>query len=365
MRRIPDRTSPAARPGFVGAGARARRLLVGLLTLAGCQKEPAPSQPAASVQPAAPTATAAQSAAPLDPAHPELKWIGNIPYDVFYDQPLTVAADSTPLAGAAVASATPAPAATPAATPAAPTATPSTPPPAAGGAIDWQTLTPMPAIVEEVKQIRVRLEKNLLKVGDFNKNTASIAQDGALLAAIGAIVPKHPGEVNWKAKAPFIRDLGYQIYVKAEGTGSKPFNATKAPFEDAKRLLDGESPTGTAKDDVPLSEVADRAALMAKLNATYESVKSNVNTAARLKEMKERVAIDVAMMNLMMTVMADHSYDQADDPRYVQYVQAMMSDQKAAAEAASSENFDAFSAAIGKINNTCNECHMIFRTGSN
>jgi len=328
----------------------------------GCQNStPTPAPPASPTgQTAAP---AAPATAPVDPAHPETKWIGNIPYDVFYDQPLTVAADSTVVAAVST-SATPAPAATavPAAAPAPmPAATPST----GGGAVDWQQLAPMTAIVDEVKQIRVRLEKNLLKVGDFNKNTAGIGQDGALLAAIGAVVAKHPGEVNWKDKANFIRDLGYQISVKAEGSGSKPYNATKTPFEDAKRLLDGESPTGTAKDDVPLAEVADRAALMAKLNTKYEAVKSNVNTAARLKEEKDKVLGDLAIMNLMMTVMADHSYDQADDPRYAGYVQTMLADQKAAIDAASSENFDAYSAAIGKINNTCNECHMIFRTGSN
>ncbi len=346
---------------------RNRLCLAAVLLAAGCQKsDPAPvAAPAAA--PAAPVA-AAPAASPVDPAHPETKWIGNIPYDVFFDQPLTVAADSTVVASVASTAAAGSPAAgSPTATAPTPEPAPSSPPAtatAAAGNIDWNQLTPMPAIVDEVKQIRVRLEKNLLKVGDFNKSTAIITQDGALLAAIAAVVAEHPGDVNWKDKAGFIRDLGYQISVKAEGTGSKPFNATKTPFEDVKRLLDGESPTGTAKDDVPLAEVADRAALMARLNATYESVKSNVNTAARLKEEKEKVLRDLAIMNLMMTVMGDHSYDQADDPRYATYVQAMITDQQAALEAATGENFDAYSAALGRINNTCNECHMIFRTGS-
>ena len=343
-------------------------LLPGLAAFVGCQNStPPPTATSASSQPAAAAAPGGSpAAAPVDPAHPEMKWIGNIPYDVFYDQPLTVAADSTVVASVAASPAAGAPT-NPASAPAPPAPTSTTPAPAAtaASAVDWNTLAPMSAIVDEVKQIRVRLEKNLLKVGDFNKNTAQIAQDGALLAAIGVVVEKHPGELNWKDKAKFVRDLGYQITVKAEGTGMKPFNATKAPFEDVKKLLDGEAPTGTAKADVSLADVADRAALMAKLNATYESVKSNVNTAGRLKELKDKVAKDLAIMNLMMTVMGDHSYDQADDPRYAGYVQAMLNEQKAATEAANSDNFDAFSAAIGKINNTCNECHMIFRTGSN
>jgi len=342
-------------------------LLPFLAALHGCQNAAPTPEPSAapSVQtPSAPAAPPAAAAA-VDPAHPETRWIGNIPYDVFYDQPLTVAADSTVVAMvASSASSAPAVPASPAPPPMTPAAA-APPSPAAGSTVDWNQLTPMSAIVDEVKQIRVRLEKNLLKVGDFNKNTAAIGQDGALLAAIAAVVAKHPGEVNWKDKANHLRDLGYQISVKAEGSGSKPFNATKAPFEDLKRLLDGESPSETAKPDVPLSEVADRAALMARLNAKYESVKSNVNSPSRLKEEKDRVVGDLAIMNLMMTVMGDPSYDQADDPRYVGYVQAMLADQKAALEAANNENFDAYTAALGKINNTCNECHMIFRTGSN
>jgi hypothetical protein len=340
-------------------------ILTALTALHGCQNSTTPTSPAVPQgQAAAPTANPAAptAAAPVDPAHPEMKWIGKIPYDVFYDQPLNVAADSTIVATVAPSAGTQAPS-----TPMTPTATPAPTPAAApiAGGIDWNVLAPMPALVDEVKQTRGRLEKNLLKVGDFNKNTAVIGQDGALLAAIGAVVAKHPGEVNWKDKAGFIRDLGYQINVKAEGSGMKPYNATKTPFEDLKRLLDGEAPSGTAKDDVPFSEVADRAALMGKLNAKYESVKSNVNSAGRLKEEKERVLGDLAIMNLLMTVMGDHSYDQADDPRYAGYVQSMMNDQKAAIEAATSENFESYSAAVGKINNTCNECHMIFRTGSN
>ena len=54
-------------------------------------------------------------------------------------------------------------------------------------------------------------------------------------------------------------------------------------------------------------------------------------------ELRGRVLGDLAIMDLLMTVMADHSYDQADDPRYAGYVQTMLNDQKAAIEAANSD----------------------------
>lgn len=344
-------------------------LLLILAALTSCQNQPAagPTTTAAT-QPVAtsdPTKTSLE-VAPVDPSRLETKWIGTIPYDVFFDQPLKVASDATAVAVAT----TDAGAATPGKVDAAPPAesTPPTTPPSAGsndsGPVDWGKVVPASVLVDETKQIRVRLEKNLQKVGDYNKNIDAIGQDGAVLAGIAMVIQKHPEGPNWKDKAAYVRDFASQVYMKAEGTGSKPFNATKAPFEEIKKLLDGEAASGDAPAEATFGEVADRGALMKRLSSTYDSLKSNVNSAGRLKEEAARAQHDLAIMTLLMTIMADPSYDQADDPRYVEFVQKIVGQQKDAAEAAAADNFDGFSSAVGKINITCNECHMLFRTGS-
>jgi hypothetical protein len=361
-----------------GQGLKLRKAIVLVAlpaAIAGCQGQPvggtanpSPAQPAATSASDAPKTPISTAVAPVDPAHPETKWIGTIPYDVFYDQPLKVASDAT--AVAVVTTETPATAAPGSATPANPpptespgsTEAPSTT--AAPGEVDWAKVVPTSVLVDETKQIRVRLEKNLQKVGDYNKNIEAIAQDGAVLAGIAMVAQKHPEPPNWKDKAGHIRDFAGQVYMKAEGTGSKPFNATKAPFEEIKKLLDGEPASGEAPAEATFGETADRGALMKRLSATYDSLKSNVNSAGRLKEEASRTQHDLAMMTLLMTIMADPSYDRADDPRYVAFVQTIVGQQKEAAEAAAADNFDSYSATMGKINNTCNECHMLFRTGS-
>lgn len=306
-------------------------------------------------------------ASPVDPAHPETKWIGTIPYDVFYDRPLQVAANATPVAVAVGAPAPTNPA------PTAPGETPTEPPPAtsgetpaaaATGGVDWPSLATMDQLVDEVKQIRVRLEKNLQKVGDFNKNVGPISVDAAVLSAVAGVVERHPDNVNWKPKAANIRDLAAEVYMKAEGSGSKPFNATKTPYEEIKRLLDGESASKVATASAPFAEYADRGSLMKRLDTTINSLKSNVNSPDRLKEEIDSVHRELAMMSVLITVMADESYDQASDPRYAAYVKTIVGQQKAADEAATAGNFDEFSANLSKINVTCNECHMLFRSTS-
>ncbi|MBX3443033.1 MAG: hypothetical protein KF774_11565 [Planctomyces sp.] len=348
------------------------------LALPGCSREstpPAASSQATSADPQ-PGATepASQAAAPppVDPARPETKWIGTIPYDVFFDQPLRVAANAAPVAGGIApltADVAPGPdAAVPPVTSVAPPIEPSAPVDAApedgDGAVDWGQIAAMAVIVDEVKQARVRLEKNLQKVADFNKNVAAIARDGAVLAALSWIAAEHPEDVNWKSKAGSLRDLSYEIYMKAEGSGSRPFNATKTPFETLKGLLDGESPASEAPTGVTLAEVADRGALMARVDESYNSLKANVNTPARLKEESARAVHELAVMSLLMQAMGDESYDRADDPRYGEFIKRMVSQQQQASAAAEGDRFEDFSSLLSQMNLTCNECHQMFRTGS-
>jgi hypothetical protein len=161
-----------------------------------------------------------------------------------------------------------------------------------------------------------------------------------------------------------LQQLAYTLYSKAEGSGSKPFNAAKLPFEEIKKLLDGEAPSGELPAPVPFAEVADRAALMARLDGEFNSLRANVNSQARLQEQQADVLHDLTMMNVLMTVMVDPSYDRADDPRYVEFARVLVGLQTEALEAARDGQFEPFSAAIGKINATCNECHLQFRTQS-
>jgi len=266
-----------------------------LAAAAGCGgPAPAPqtsATPTTDSQPAQPQATEpAPAPAPDSNRSTKTKWVGDIPYDVFFDQPLVVAADSTSLAPSVGTSATPSqqtPAVEPDQTPTTPATSTMDPAQAAStaGGPNWQELVDVDVLNEAVTKLRNRLRTNLNTLATYNRNIDAIANDGACLAALAAVAEAHPNAVGWKDKAKYVRDLGYEIYQKADGTGRAAFDATREPFEQIVAILNGGPPPDMpAEDNVPFDYVADRTEMMKRIKQSYDFLRAEINTEARFKE---------------------------------------------------------------------------------
>jgi len=329
----------------------------------------APASPAASTSPTtSPAAPAPESTASANPNQKETKWIGNIPYDVFYDQPLNVATDTTSIgtpsstAMAATSSAgTPAsPAAMPAQeTPAVPTATPAS---TGGGAINWGQVLPMPILVEEVKLLRTNLTGNLQTVATFNKAQNPIALDGAMLAAMASVASVHPDQVSWKPNAHFVRDLAFQINENSAGTGREPYTKTKEPFDKALVILDGgKPPEMDSPESVPFSEVVYVADMMKRIEKTFNDLKANINTESRLKESSANAEREMRILLTLATLMGDASYDYSDQEQYKGFLKRFTDGARSGVEAIHTSSLEGFQAALNQMQTTCAECHQQYK----
>lgn len=359
--------------------------LLAILLLIGCGRGSAPDQGSATPPPAAaPAPAATQPAAPAsvaaspqpqpekpDPGRKETKWIGKIPYDVFYDQPLTIATDTTVIGGAPATSvAVNSPAMPAANAPAASSGTGSSAAPAAtaaagGTQINWGELMPAPMLEEQVKILRTRLTGNLQTVATFNKSTAAISLDGAILAALSAVATVHPNEIPWKAKAKFIRDMAFEINANAAGTGREPFTKCKEPFEKIVTMLDGGKPPETeAMDTVPFAEIVYVADMMKQIEASFNALKANINTAARLKEDPAAIERELHILETLATIMADPSYDSAGEDKYQGYLKRFIGGTREAELAVKGGSLETFQAALSQVQATCTECHQEYRANS-
>lgn len=351
-------------------------LFCGLSTISGCGGGgSAPQQQSSQAPGPAPAAVAAAPVEPapaapqVDPNKKETKWIGEIPYDVFYDQPLTIAADTSRVGGTVPASLT---STTPAGNAGSEAAsmtkppgageTPSAAPAASSSAVAWQQIIPMPVLVEVVKEIRTRLTGNLQTVATYNKSAAAISTDGTILAAMAAIAAKHPEELNWKANAKYVRDLGYDIYSNAGPSGRDPWMKSKEPFDQAVVVIDGGNPPARdSADDVPLAEAVYASEMMKQIEVLFNSLKANINTDARLKEDPAKIDREMRLMAALGTIMTDHSYDNAVEKKYQDYFKTFIDGALEGAAATKAQDFAGFQAALNKIQTTCSECHQQFR----
>ncbi|MGD9854686.1 MAG: hypothetical protein AB7U20_07015 [Planctomycetaceae bacterium] len=303
---------------------------------------------------------------------PRSKWVGDIPYDVFFDDPLAVVADDR----VATPSDRPAPLVAPVLEPSSPRAdangrsTPqaasdSTPAPRGAVApVDWEELAEIEVLNEEVKQIRTRLSASLRTVATYNRNVEAIAGDAVILAAIAAVVQVHPGSLSWQEKAGGVRNLALELASHASGTGRQAFSAAQLPYEQLVGVLDGGTlPDGGADDQRPFSDVAGRTDLMRRIKRAFDWLKSEVNTEDRFRASREQIIREASLLAVCGGLVSTESYDLSDEPRYQQFVRELMNGGKGMASAVASESYPDFTTARDRVQNSCAACHGEYALG--
>ncbi len=287
------------------------------------------------------------------------RWIGDVPRDIYFEDPLSVAADRRPV-GNTVADGTPMP--DPAGTkdngtdkstkPEKPTATAS--------AGDWKSVIGIEPLKSEVKAIRNSLTGHLQNVGKFNSGLAAIPSDGATLAVLAGVAAAHPGEVSWKKDAKFVRDLAGTMFTEKLARGRKSFDQVKAPFETIIEILDGGSPAELpdSKDQTTFSDVADFGHLMQRMDRGFKWIQGNARDEESYKEHAAKVRHEAAVMGVLARVIKEEGYGWADDEDFIKHADTMLDACLAVEKAVSSEMFTDYDKAIGKIDQLCTQCHM-------
>ncbi len=328
----------------------------GTVTTPSAVETPAP----ADGQPSAVVSTATRD--------PRTQWIGDVPYDVFFDRPLDVYRDTTPVGQAPMPNSDQEmPAETVAANSTTENAAPETiaePTEAsAGDGPDWAAAAPIEVLNEETKELRNRLTANLQTVATYNANTESIVTDGNILATIAAVIERHPGDVNWKDKAGHVRSLAYDVYLSAGNTGRGPFDNTKEPFEKLTTILNGgPAPDDEIEVDPVLSDIGDRAHIMKRIDSSFSWIRADINTESRLAEFKERLIREAGVLATLATFITDENYESASDEGYREFVREFVAGCHGLVQAANTGDYAAFETARNQVDNTCNPCHTQYKS---
>lgn len=346
---------------------------LGMLMLAGCGGTAPPAAPPSTTAPAAgsPSTNAAKPAedtkvAPSTSSHVRVdadghKWIGDIPYDVFFDAPLAVAANTNSVGGTAPAASSAMPAESP---------TPSTPAPmptvtAAGAGIDWKSLISMEQITDETKRIRNHLAASLLSQGTYNGNYKELQVDGAVIAALAELVSQHPDSVSWKENSRFAREYGTKLFGSAKALGRDSFDASQSAAEGIQAVLNGNVPAdaGDPPAKVPFGEAADRNGVMKRIEKASEWMRANINSEAVFNKELDQIRQESTMIAVLGTIISDHSYTSADEEDYAGFAKSLVDGAKEATTSVEEKSYPKFQEAINKVTKACAECHASYGNG--
>jgi hypothetical protein len=293
------------------------------------------------------------------------KWLGDVPYDVFFDHPLAVAAEGgSPASGdnkmlAANSNSQSSP---PSEVGAAKNPAPAEK--SAGGAENaWGRLVDADVLDAEVKRIRNDLAAQLQSVSKYNSHYQEIAIAGTTLAMIGEIMAEHSGSTSWKANAPLVRDLGAKIHDAAKAPGASALHTTKTSYEQLVDVLDGNVPAGVeaAQPRRDFSEIAKRDVVMKRMDHSFQWLKKTGPAQQILKKQSATALQEASLLAALGRVITVGHYDSADDPKYKGHADDLSKSAAAIAAAVKADDATAFTDAVSRVQKRCDACHADYR----
>jgi len=365
-------------------------LMLTAAALTGCgNSSPAPAPPAAGPAASPANAGATPPAANVPPAAtasssntgqsraPNERWtdangveyLGDVPLDVFFDQPYSVASDATPLNGAAPATGGEPMTAIGAASPAASAmtsagASTSEPPvETASGSGEWDQLIPIKALDEEVTSVRNFLNQSLQSVGTYNSSMLMIPPKAASLAALATILDKHPGDVAWKEDAAYIRNLAKKMNESDLQRGKKDQSRLLTLFENMTDTFNRSRPSGLEEPPAEdsFADVAEMRLLMMRMESAEKKMKNEAGSEAAFTSQKDIVLHEAALLGTMTKVITQEGYGYADDPEFLGYANKIVDAAKQIRDSAESGSFDNYELALSKVSGACQECHSAYK----
>lgn len=241
----------------------------------------------------------------------------------------------------------------------------SAPAASAGGAGGWSKLISSGTIEDEIKAIKLEVDKNVSTPSDFaGRGHKIIRREFSVLAMLFAVIAEYDGDVRFKKDAAAARDLFARTANNTKAGGNtNVFSEAKLRKTDLDDLLSGSSLTAQAAGEAPeWGTIIDRSPLMQRLEAIYqERLSKALASKDEFTKQNETVLHDAELVAVMAAVLTKPGMSDADDETYAGFANNMKAAAGEIADAVKLNNYDQARAAAGKIDKACSQCHEGYR----
>ncbi len=309
------------------------------------------------------------------------KWFGDVPYDVFFDDPIAVAMRGTPAvpvdsSAGPVSGATESPPVVsdpsdsvpetrspePANVPGTLPTTGSETATAAAGA-RWSDLLPIEDLNEEVTNIRNFLNETVQTTGSYNSSMLMIPQKAATLGVLAGVALEHPTRIGWKDRAAYVRDIARRMNEAPLQRGPKDQRRLLALFESLAEILSGSRPTDLPDPPTKssFSDVSEMRLVMMRMEEAETRLRTEAGSEGALTKNRSMVKHEAAILATMAHLVTRPDYGFADDGEFVKFGQTVVDAAMAIHTAADAPDFSAYQVSLSKISTTCQACHSQYK----
>lgn len=290
------------------------------------------------------------------------KYIGRVPYDVFFDNPLEIALEGQTVDSSLVQAGTSAPRRDieagnmPPSERVAATAE-------SNSAVDWSIQLPVSVLESEIKSARNFLNEKLQSVANYNSAVTMIPVRAAMIALLSSVASEHPGDISWKEDALYVRDLARGMNQSVLKRGPNDQRRLLRIFEDLVDTLNRSRPAGLDEpsSDVTLSDAAGMGMIMQRIKESEQWLRTEV-TNSGFSSQAQIVQHEASLMVGLGQVMTQESYGYSDDSDFLAHANRLIEAGQEMRDATEGGQFAEFELGLTKAAGSCQSCHRDYRS---
>ncbi|MHC4877824.1 MAG: hypothetical protein ACYTGL_15290 [Planctomycetota bacterium] len=340
-----------------------------LLPASGCGGSNTPaetpeSNSSASESSGKPAKSSTKSKATANASESGPREIDGIPFDVFFDRPLEVAADSTTGASPGIAMTQPG-AATDAAADTTDSAAASEAPAAA--AVSWSTLISAEAINDEVRFLRNEMQSRLTNMGAYKRSTLEIPVFGSSIAFFAEIAARHDGDISWKENAKYIRVLGTRISdvsSSAQGQTRNSYDEVNDAFLTINEILNNNTPAELpeVEDESPdFADFAEMTYLMKRVERGQQWMQTNTGSESGFNDKAATAIRETAVLAAMSEAFKAEGYGYNEDEEFTGYLDILRDAGTGMKKAVEEKDFSKYDELRSQAGQQCTQCHSVYK----
>ena len=229
----------------------------------------------------------------------------------------------------------------------------------------WAQLISSSTIEDEIKALKMRVDKEVTTPSAFaGRGYKECRNHFSSLAALLNVIHEYDGDVRWKKHARAARDLFARTAANAKVGTPQVYNEAKLRKQDLQDLVSGSAVESQPRPEPPTwRDVIERGPLMRQLDASLEShLKQNLSSESEFKKNTEEIIHQGELLAAFSEMLIKEGMEDGDDEDYAAYVKTMRDAARDVVEGVKLNDYERARKAIGVVDQTCNECHELYRS---